>query len=135
MKKTGSQVETDVYHLVKSSVIGTSITGQVYRDGTRPHESRLEDCVVIFITALDGTNQNGVVSINTYVKDKVFGERFLKDTKRCSEIESYCQQFFESLPTNEYLFSLAQLIHTFEEPEINQHFVNIKLEFKYNTLN
>jgi hypothetical protein len=135
MKKTGSQVEKDIFHLVKNSAIATAITGKVYRDGMRPHNSKLEDAVVIFITALDGQNQIGSVSINVYVSDLSYGGYFLKDLKRCSEIEAICQTFINSLPTNDYLFSLGQLINTFEEKEINQHFINIKLNYKYNSLN
>lgn len=134
MKKTGSQIERDIFHLVKESVISSAINGSVYREGTRPNSSQKEDAIVIFITALDGQVQDGVVSINVYVPNKNYGTYFLKDIKRCTEIEEICQQFFDSLPTNEYLFSLGQMISTFKHPEIEQHFVNVKLKFKHNTL-
>lgn len=135
MKKTGSQIETDIYKLIKSSVLATAITGKVYRGETRPQDSQLEDCVVIFITALDGKNQMGTVSINVYVADSFYGETFVRNSKRCTELEIVCQTFVESLPTNNYLFSLGNMIQTFDEADINQHFINVKLNFKYNTLN
>lgn len=135
MKKTGSQVESDIYKLVKNSVIATAITGKVYRFATRPHESKLEDSIIIFITGLDGENQDGALSINTYIPYITFGGSLIKNVKRCNELEIICQQFVDSLPTDNYLFSLGQVISTFDEAEINQHFINIKLRFKYNTLN
>lgn len=134
MRKTGSQIESDIFQLVKASVISSSISGLVYRDEMRPNSSVKEDAVVIFITALDGQNQVGVVSINTYVPDKSFGNYLYKDVKRCEAIEAICLQFVQSLPTNHYLFSLGQVISTFEQQDIKQHFVNVKLNFKLNTL-
>ena len=134
MKKTGSQVEADIYRLVKTSAIATAISGGVYRDGTRPKDSKLEDAIVIFITALDGQNQFGEVNINIYVPQKSFTGSTIKDLKRCTELEVICQQFFDSLPTNNYLFSLGGVIYTGEQYDIDQHYVNVKLRFKYNTL-
>lgn len=135
MKKTGSQIERIMYRLLKESGIPTKLDGSIYRDGTRPSNSKKEDTVVIFITALDGETQKGVISINSYVPDIAFNDFFLKDSKRCEEVETALQEFVDSLPTNEFLFSLSQMINTFEEKDINQHFVNVKLNFMYNTLN
>lgn len=135
MRKTGSEVEKDIYRLVKNSGLENSISGKIYRDGTRLPNSKAEDCVVIFITALDGEVQKGVVSINTYIPDVSYGSFSIKNTKRCEEIELLLRSFVESLPTDSYLFSLGQMINTFEEKDISQHFVNIKINFKFNTLN
>lgn len=133
MKKTGSQIEKDVYNLVKVSPLAAAVNGSVFRDGMRTPNSSAEDIVVIFITALDGDNQVGRVNINIYVPNIDGGGFGLKNSKRCEEVEILCQTFVESLTTNEYLFSLGQMIHTFEEEDIKQHFINAKIDFKFNT--
>lgn len=135
MKNTGSGFEKYVYHLVKSSDYFKTLNGNIYRGETRPSGSELEDTVIIFSTALDGQTQEGVVNINIFVKDILNGQILQKDIKRCSEIEELCLSFFNSLKANQYKFTLGNVITTYEHnPKINQHFTNLKLNFKYNTL-
>lgn len=52
MAKTGKQVQGDIYQLLKDSTLYTMISGDVYRNGYRPRDSRLEDAVVIFTAGL-----------------------------------------------------------------------------------
>ena len=53
MKKTASQIETDIYKYFKDK-INPLINGQTYRSGVRPLNSQKEDCVISFLTGLDG---------------------------------------------------------------------------------
>lgn len=47
MAKTSKQVQGDIYQLLKDSTLYTMISGEVYRQGYRPRDSRKEDAVVI----------------------------------------------------------------------------------------
>jgi len=135
MIKTGSDIEKDIFVLVKNSTLASSINGGVYRDELRPEDSTKEDAVIIFINGLNGDTQVGVVSINVYVPDTLSGKRYIKNVKRCNEIETLCMEFANSIPVNNYLIKANEIISTFENiPKINQHYVNVKLKFLYNTI-
>ena len=66
MKKTASQIEADIYKYFKDK-INTLINGQTYRNGVRPLNSQKEDCVISFLTGLDGQYQTGVININIFI--------------------------------------------------------------------
>lgn len=46
MAKTSKQVEGDIFQLLKDSTLYTMISGDVYRAGYRPRDSRKEDAVI-----------------------------------------------------------------------------------------
>ncbi len=133
MKRTGEEIELKVFQLIKSSSIATEISGKVCRNGMRPYGSTKEDCVVSFLTGLDGQIQDGVVNINVFVPDIDNGSELLvKDVTRCTEIAGMMRDFTDSLTSSEYLFSLDGMIKTYrvEDVDVNQHFVNTRLKFK-----
>lgn len=68
MAKTGKQVQGDIYRLFKGSTLYTMISGDVYRNGYRPRDSRLEDAVVTFTAGLPDQIQTGVVTVNIFVR-------------------------------------------------------------------
>jgi hypothetical protein len=135
MAKTAKQVQTDIYRLIKDSTLYTKISGDVYRNGYRPRDSRLEDAVVIFTAGLPEQIQTGIVTINIYVPDIDPYENgvFVEDGERVEQVERYAQEWVDSLTAevSSYLFKLQQTIYTMEEPTINQHFVVVKLGYKY----
>jgi len=134
MKKTGSTFEKEVYRLLSDSELKTAISGDIYREGMRPFNSDKEDAVISFLAGTDGQIQIGTVNVNVYVPDIQAGVRKkVKDVKRCNEVEEVCQRVSESLKLSGFLFSTSHIIQTFPEPEIEQHFVNMKLNFKYVT--
>ena len=143
MRKTAEEIEEDVFKLVKASAIAAEITGGVYRNGARPFDSKNEDVVVIFLAGIDGQKQAGVVNINVFVPDIDSGNELLvKDIARCKEIGGILRDFKESLmqsklntSRNGYWFiQSGDMIRTFEEKDINQHYVNLRLEFEYLTI-
>ena len=99
MAKTSKQVQGDVYRLLKDSTLYTMISGEVYRNGYRPRDSRKEDAVVIFTTGLADEIQTGVVTVNIYVPDKdLFGNGVLvEDGERTEELERLADSWVESL--------------------------------------
>ncbi|GIZ15499.1 hypothetical protein [Capnocytophaga catalasegens] len=135
MKKTASEIEADIYKLIKNSFISRFIKGDVYREGLRPANSQKEDVIVSFLTGIfDTFSQEGKVNINIYVPDRESSGINRKDIKRCREIEQVCQLFAENITLDNYHFKLSRMIQSFSEENINQHFVNMQLTFKYNFL-
>lgn len=135
MKKTGGQIELDVFNFWKDS-IKTKIKGSVYLRGTRPLNAKTEDAVISFMTGLDNQIQTGALNVNIYVPDIGIGrEDLVKNIGRCTEIEAFMLNLVEQWSVkSEYKFWLGQTINTFAEDEINQHFVNVKLKYKRLTI-
>ena len=135
MAKTGKQVQGDIYRLLKDSTLYTMISGEVYRSGNRPRDSKLEDAVVIFTTGIPDQIQTGVVTVNIFVPDiDPYQDGTLReDGERTEEMERLAQAWVDSLTAEVscYKFRLMQTIHTAEEADINQHFVVVKLAYEY----
>lgn len=134
-KLTSKKVEGDFRRFLIDSDLARGLSGKVYRNGMRPRDSRKEDAVVIFTSGLPDEIQTGVITINIYVPDlDGNGTGVLEqDGQRLEEIERAAQDWVESLTAKRscYRISLRQSIHTMEEPEINQHFVVVKLGYSY----
>ena len=137
MKKTASQIEADIYKYFKDK-IDPLINGQTYRNGVRPLNSQKEDCVISFLTGLDGQYQTGVININIFVPlVKNNDNQYRKDFVRCDTIEQALMPIIEEAETDlrNYRLQLHQMIQTFEETDIKQFFINAKIKFRYNTFN
>lgn len=135
MAKTSKQVQGDIYQLLKDSTLYTMISGEVYRQGYRPRDSRKEDAVVIFTTGLPNQIQTGVVTVNIFVPDidPYDNGVWVEDGERTERIERLAQEWFDGLTTEVscYKFKLQQTIYTEEEADIHQHFVVVKLKYEY----
>ena len=135
MTKTSKQVQGDIYRMLKDSPFSSMISGEVYRQGYRPRDSRKEDAVVIFTTGLTDEIQTGVVTVNIFVPDidPYNNGIWVEDGKRTEEVERLAQEWIDSLTADKscYKFELQQTIYTEEEEEINQHFVVVKLKYEY----
>ena len=137
MKKTASQIEADLYKYFKDK-INPLINGQTYRNGVRPLNSHKEDCVISFLTGLDGQYQTGVININIFVPTvKNNDNQYRKNFVRCDAIERALMPIIEEAKTalRNYRLTLHQLIQTFEDTDIKQFFINAKVKFRYNTFN
>lgn len=135
MAKTGKQVQGDIYRLFKGSTLYTMISGDVYRNGYRPRDSRLEDAIVTFTAGLPDQIQTGVVTVNIFVPDidPYDNGVFVEDGQRTEELERLAQAWVDSLTAavSCYKFKLMQTIYTEEEADINQHFIVVKLGYEY----
>lgn len=131
MRKTGSQVETDVYNVVNGVLLDV-IAGGIYKNGYRPHSSKNEDAVVVFVSGLGEQVETGALKINIYVPNVDLEGRQVKDGNRCTELESYDAFILDSLNESmpEYLFTLGGLTMSVSADEIDQHFVNIQIKYK-----
>lgn len=135
MTKTAKQIVGDVIELIKGSSLESAINGKIYRGNNgvsyRPKGSKSEDVVVYFTTGDPSQMQHGVVTINIYVADTLHNDIYCEDGERCEQLEIAAQQWVASLTTakSNYRFTLMQTIYTEAEPEINQHFVVVKLRY------
>ena len=137
MKKTASQIEADLYKYFKDK-INPLINGQTYRNWVPKKKKKKEDCVISFLTGLDGQYQTGVVNINIFVSMvKNNDNQYRKDFVRCDAIEQALMPIIEEAETDlrNYRLQLHQMIQTFEETDIKQFFINAKIKFRYNTFN
>ena len=93
MAKTSKQVQGDVYKLLRDSTLYTMISGEVYRSGMRPRDSRLEDAVVIFTAGLPTQIQTGIVTVNIFVPDidPYDNGVLVEDSERTEEVERLAQ--------------------------------------------
>ena len=139
MAKTAKQVQTDIIKLLEGSVLAEGVNGEIYRatpgSSLRPRDSRKEDIEVIFTTGLPNQIQTGVVTLRIWVPDfDPYANGVMEeDGERVAEVEALAQRWVDSLTTDRsnYWFSLQQTINTETEPEIAQHFVSVRLAYKY----
>lgn len=135
MAKTSKQIQGDVYRLLKDSVLSSMISGDVYRQENRPRDSRKEDAVVIFTSGLPYDVQTGVVTVNIFVPDidPYDNGVLVEDGQRTEEIERLADDWVKSLTADKscYKFRLQQTIYTEAEPDINQHFIVVKLHYDF----
>lgn len=135
MKKTSKQVQTDIIDLLRNSELAAEVTGEIYRKGYRPRDSKKEDIIVIFTTGMSDQIQTGVVTVNIYVPDidPFDNGVFVEDGLRTEEIERLASEWVDSLnaSVSGYKFKLRHAIYTEDEPNIHQHFVVIRLGYEY----
>ena len=67
LRKTETEIERDLFRLVKASPLYQEVRGKLYRRGMRPRNATTEDIVVTFISGEESQEQNGVINLNVYV--------------------------------------------------------------------
>lgn len=133
MPKTAKEVQSAVIALLKDSKLASSVSGGIYRRGYRPHDSQLEDIIVIYTTGFPAEIESGVITINIYVPDIALqADYYVENGQRTAEIERAAADWFSSLTvaSSEYRFRLRQTIYTIAEPAIRQHFVVLSLGYE-----
>ena len=135
MKKTGSQVITDILKRVNSSPELNGIKGDVYKAGQRPLNSLKEDIVINFLSGTVDQIQTGVVNVNVFVPNIKNGAgSTVCDTGRCRAIEEIMECWVDGIEDFDgYRLSLDEMIHTMPYEDGKQHFVNVRLKFDYIT--
>ena len=134
MRKTASEIESDLYALINSSALKATITGQIYRAGYRPLNAKTEDAVISFLTGLDAQIQTGVLMVNVYVADIDNGSGVLvKNGVRCRALEILANQIIHGFTPGEYKYTLGGIIQTLPAEGINEHYVNARIKFELAT--
>lgn len=128
MIKSELQIKQDVYDMLKG-VLELMVSGNVYKKGCRPVDAHTEDAVISVSDASADQVQQGHVQINIYVPN--IGT--VPDEGRLTEISKWHEYLCETmneLSADEYNFYPGRAARSFEEPDINQHFVNFDIEFE-----
>ncbi|MCF2498400.1 hypothetical protein [Dyadobacter chenhuakuii] len=131
--KTALDQDTEIFKLLSVPGITSMISGAIYKEG-RPSDSELEDLVINTITTGDGTRQFGVSNVNIYVKDisALIGgkQQFLANTARLITLTNLVKPLLEETDGDDFALWIEST-RIVKEPEINQHFINIRIEFQF----
>ncbi len=134
MIHNNSEIEQFIYDVLEAFLGADTIGGDLYMEDCRPLDSTEEDAVILVSPYTTAEQiQTGRVRINFYVPDIDAGVgRLLPDKERLAEIASLQNAIVDSLneQSSDYLFSLARASHTGAEEGINQHYVNVTIDFK-----
>lgn len=133
--KTAINVLLDLKALLEGSLFAQSLNGDIYFEETRPKNSKKEDLVLVFTQGFSHQIERGTVTILAYVADiPTDGGNTIPHLKRIKEVEKQAVIWVNGLrggKSGSYLFQLAQTISHYPQSEIKQHFVSIKLDYKY----
>ena len=140
MSKTNEDIEQFIYEalaplLAKDVRTEDVISGDLYPEDCRPLDSKLEDAVIAVGEGFPDQIQTGRARINIYVADIDCGfGRKVKNKERCQEIAALDKEILRRLKAfdNQFHWRLARNTTTIADPDIEQHFVNVTLAFKYN---
>ena len=133
MKKGASQIEQDIFNVLENFFSGV-IGGTVYMDGCRPLDAKTEDVVITVTSGTADQIQIGRARVNIYIPDIDNNSGTLvPDKERIQDLERFDSAVIVALNTSlyeEYEFTLFDMTDTVKADGIDQHFVNIKLEFE-----
>lgn len=136
-RKTTSQIEQAIYDALEQYFVGR-ISGMLYPSDCRPLDSNLEDAVISVGSTSSEQIQTGRAKLNIYVPDIDNNSgRLVPDKERLNELSILTEDILKILneADTDYLFGLSQATGIIAVPDINQHFVNINLEFDCITFN
>ncbi len=136
LRKTETEIERDLFRLVKASPLYQEVRGNLYRRGMRPRNATTEDIVVTFISGEESQEQNGVINLNVYVPMITVGANTNKvqDLARVESLERLVLDFVESIESTEYLYSLRSAPVTLDDPQmIDQTTINTRVYYRRTT--
>ncbi len=132
--KTAKEIQDDVWRLLRDSILADELSGGMYKAGYRPRDSRKEDAIVIYTTGISDQIQEGIVTINIFVPDiDPYNDGVMvEDGNRTTQIERMAQDWVDQIATevSDYDISLSEPIYTEDEPDIDQHFVVVRLNYR-----
>lgn len=127
--KSGNEIERDFYTYVKGSDLMQVLSGEIYRKGTRPVESRNEDVVIAFLSGLDDQEQTGVVIVNAFLNGLSFGKSFVRPTGKIEAVQKELLKLKNTTFAEYYIGGDASSVDTYDE-ELRQYVVSCRLKFK-----
>lgn len=131
--KTTLDLDSALYKVLNIPAVTSVITGKVYSTN-RPDDSVLEDVVINTITLGDGTIQLGVTNVNIYALDleqKLGSKSFYQANKgRLSAISKVIIPLLEEAYGDDYNMWI-EWTTVIPEPEIQQHYLNIRVQFRF----
>lgn len=132
--RTSKDIQTDLLALLYDSRLARAVSGEVYRGGQRPRDSKLEDITLRVTSATASQRQEGVAVVNVFVPDIPVGKTatLTEDARRTAELERVATAWAEALTadvTGDYLIRLDSAVYTMQEEERKEHFIVVRLRF------
>jgi hypothetical protein len=122
-----------LYELIKVSDLKTAVNGGLYKNNYRPLNSRTEDIVINCLPTSGTQLQTASANVNIYVPDIKFraagNDQCQSDFTRLKTLASLAIALLEEVSMPGYHIKIVSQ-DMFKEAEIEQHFINIRIEFK-----
>lgn len=134
--KTTADIEQDIYSVATAFLEGR-IGGSVYKGGTRPKDSSMEDAAIVVSFASTGQRQDASAYVNIFVPDTASGHgETLPDTARLRQVASLGDGLAEALSNtySDYQAALGSATDILEGQDTGQHIVSIHLSLTINTI-
>lgn len=132
---TQTQIETDFYKLVTAYLKQDKfVNGGAYILDYRPRDSKKEDITIKFTAGTSREIATGVVTICAFCNDLLDAKDGMSrpNKKRLLEIEQSMAEMYQYMNANSnYLLNLENTIYNSRGFETQQHFVVMKLRYKY----
>lgn len=131
---TDRNVQSAFYTLVASSSLAAAVNGGVYREGTRPRSSSLEDITIAVEQGEGAQVQSGRVVIRTYVPDiDPYGTgQLVEDVARVEALGDVARQWASALSVvDNYLIRASHTITTASDDDARQHIIVVDLDYRY----
>ncbi|GAB3973834.1 hypothetical protein GCM10028806_28530 [Spirosoma terrae] len=133
MKTTFDQVNI-LYSRLSGSNLKTAITGSIYKL-VRLTDSKLEDVVVNSLPVTNDQIQRGTANVNIYVPDITYKPQngkaqLVPNAERLYELAAIATQVVNEHSTPDYTFWLVNQ-SLIPEPETNQHYINLRIDFRF----
>lgn len=121
-----------IWQVLNSSSLKTAITGGLYK-GNRPLNSKLIDVTINSLPIMGTQLQLGYANVNIHVPNLVTGgsqqDNTLPDHLTLKTLTNLAIQILNDVVTESGDVSISiEFQHTFSEPEISQHYSNIRLQ-------
>jgi len=131
-QKTAWQVEEDLMGWLEGGELVEFLGGGVYHSGLRPWKSRAGDIVVEHLAGEAGVPQRGTVNVLCYLPDVLDGDGYPRKDAARAGAERLADEWADGIAgRGGYHWTLAQPVRTEDDPAIRQHYVYIKLNYKY----
>lgn len=121
-----------IYAKLKGSDLETAITGSIHKL-IRPVGSEVEDIVINCLPASNDQLQKATVNVNIYVKDeylKIGSNQYMPHYTRLNELAEMAIAQLKNVNEDMYFYDITNQA-VMQEREVNQHYVNVRIEFKY----
>ena len=131
--KNSFDTDSILYKLLNNSELKMMLTGDIHFQGDRPTDSNKEDIVINTLTlSQDHYPQIGDSNINIYVADNIVTiggkQQNVANRKRLKELTDKAIEIIRNSEVEGLLINLKWQ-RTFAEPDIKQHFTNIRVSW------
>lgn len=134
---TGLKAEEDFFTALttKEQTLLKGIHGAIWRDGTRPRDSKAEDVILRLTSLSSGQTQYGVITLLCHCPDIDHGKgNTIRNSARLAEIAELAQytaeNVWKSLPEYYITAKPYQGITSQISASMGQHFLNVPIYFE-----